>query len=95
LTSANLSTLAMTNMAAIAGTASSVQGVIWTIGGAAMGFLIGAEFNGTIIPFLLGTAACAVGGFIAVVLTEPSRLFAPIEPGSQPQLAVGDPDDLC
>jgi MFS transporter, DHA1 family, multidrug resistance protein len=95
LTSANLSTLAMTNMAAIAGTASSVQGVIWTIGGAAMGFLIGAEFNGTIIPFLLGTAACAIGGFIAVVLTEPNRLFAPIEPGSQPQLAVGDPEDLC
>jgi MFS transporter, DHA1 family, multidrug resistance protein len=95
LTSANLSTLAMTNMAAIAGTASSVQGVIWTIGGAAMGFLIGAEFNGTIIPFLLGTAACAIGGFIAVVLTEPSRLFAPIEPGSQPQLAIGDPEDLC
>ena len=95
LTSANLSTLAMTNMAAIAGTASSVQGVIWTIGGAAMGFLIGAEFNGTIIPFLVGTAACAVAGFLGMVLTEPRRLFAPIEANPQPQLAIGDPDDLC
>ena len=95
LTSANLSTLAMTNMAAIAGTASSVQGVIWTIGGAAMGFLIGAEFNGTIVPFLVGTAACAVAGFAGVILTEPKRLFAPIEDNPQPQLAIGDPDDLC
>jgi len=79
-TSANLSTLAMTNMAAIAGTASSVQGIIWTIGGAAIGFIIGAQFNGTVVPFLLGTAACAVVGFIGVVLTEPRRLFGAIDP---------------
>jgi DHA1 family bicyclomycin/chloramphenicol resistance-like MFS transporter len=92
-TSANLSTLAMTNMASIAGTASSVQGIIWTIGGAVLGFLIGAEFNGSVVPFLIGTFACALAGFIVVVLTEPTRLFASI--GPQPQLAVGDPDDLC
>jgi len=92
-TSATLSTLAMTNMAAIAGTASSVQGIVWTIGGAAIGFLIGSAFNGTVIPFLLGTAGCAVVGFIGVVLTEPKRLFAPMAP--QPQLELGDPDDLC
>jgi len=92
-TSANLSTLAMTNMAAIAGTASSVQGIVWTIGGAAIGFLIGAEFDGTVIPFLFGTAACAIIGFVGVVLTEPKRLFASI--GPQPQIAFGDPDDLC
>jgi DHA1 family bicyclomycin/chloramphenicol resistance-like MFS transporter len=94
-TSANLSTLAMTNMAAIAGTASSVQGVIWTVGGAAMGFLIGAEFNGTVVPFLIGTTACAIAGFIGIVLTEPRRLFAPIGDQPQAQLALGDPDDLC
>ena len=92
-TSANLSTLAMTNMAAIAGTASSVQGIIWTIGGAAIGFLIGAEFDGSVIPFLCGTAACAIIGFFGVVLTEPKRLFASI--GPVPELALGHPDDLC
>jgi DHA1 family bicyclomycin/chloramphenicol resistance-like MFS transporter len=92
-TSANLSTLAMTNMAAIAGTASSVQGVIWTVVGAAIGFFIGGAFNGTPAPFVVGTAACAVVGFIGVVLTEPRRLFAAI--GPTPQLAVADPDDLC
>jgi DHA1 family bicyclomycin/chloramphenicol resistance-like MFS transporter len=83
----------MTNMASIAGTASSVQGVIWTIAGAAIGFVIGGEFNGTPVPFLIGTAACALVGFIGVVLTEPRRLFASI--GPTPQLAIGDPDDLC
>jgi DHA1 family bicyclomycin/chloramphenicol resistance-like MFS transporter len=92
-TSANLSTLAMTNMAAIAGTASSVQGVIWTMGGAALGFLIGAAFNGSVVPFLLGTSACAVAGLIVVALTEPGRLFASLGPTTQ--YALGDPDDLC
>jgi len=86
-TSANLSTLAMTNMAAIAGTASSVQGVVWTIGGATLGFLIGAQFDGSVTPFLLGTAACAVVGFIAVVLTEPKMLFAGVSPGPEEQAA--------
>lgn len=92
-TSANLSTLAMTNMAAIAGTASSVQGVIWTIVGALIGFLIGGAFDGTPLPFIVGTAACAVFGFIVIVLTEPSRLFASLGPA--PSLALGDTDDLC
>ena len=88
-TSANLSTLAMTNMAAIAGTASSVQGVVWTIGGATLGFLIGGQFDGSVTPFLLGTAACAVVGFIAVVLTEPKRLFAGVS-ASEPAAVVAD-----
>lgn len=90
-TSANLSTLAMTNMAAIAGTASSVQGVIWTVAGAAIGFVIGGAFNGTAIPFLVGTAGCALIGFIGVVLTEPHRLFAPL--GDAPTPMIGDPDE--
>ncbi len=34
-------------MAPIAGTASSVQGVIGTIGAAILGFLIGQAFDGT------------------------------------------------
>lgn len=89
-TSANLSTLAMTNMAAIAGTASSVQGIVWTMGGATLGFLIGAQFDGTVTPFLLGTAVCAVAGFVAVVLTEPKRLFGGIEAGSEPATVAAD-----
>lgn len=77
-TSSNLGTLAMEHMAPIAGTASSVQGVVGTIGAAAIGFVIGQQFDGTIIPFAIGTAACAVGAFLLIILTEPKRLFASI-----------------
>jgi DHA1 family bicyclomycin/chloramphenicol resistance-like MFS transporter len=75
-TSSNLGTLAMEHMAPIAGTASSVQGVVGTVGAAAIGFLIGQQFDGTDLPFVLGTAACAAGGFLLIVLTEPTRVFA-------------------
>ncbi len=77
-TSSNLGTLAMEHMAPIAGTASSVQGMTGTIGAAVIGFLIGQQFDGTPIPFAVGTAACAAGGFLMIVLTEPKRLFASI-----------------
>lgn len=83
LTSSNLGTLAMEHMAAIAGTAASVQGVIGTIGAAALGFLIGQSFNGTATPFVVGTALCAGIGFVVVLLTEPKRLFAPIRIDSE------------
>ena len=49
-TTSNFATLAMTNMAAIAGTASSVQGVVGTIGGALIGLVIGQAFDGTAAP---------------------------------------------
>ena len=74
-TSSNLSTLAMEHVAPIAGTASSVQGMIGTVGAAILGFLIGRGFDGTVLPYVIGTAGCAVGGFAALVLTEPTRLF--------------------
>jgi DHA1 family bicyclomycin/chloramphenicol resistance-like MFS transporter len=73
--SSNLSTLAMDRMAAIAGTASSVQGVVGTIGAAIIGYAIGQAFNGTVMPFLWGMAACAIAGLAMVFLTEPRRLF--------------------
>jgi DHA1 family bicyclomycin/chloramphenicol resistance-like MFS transporter len=77
-TSSNLGTLAMEHMAPIADTASSVQGMTGTIGAAAIGFLIGQQFDGTAVPFAVGTALCAAGGFLLIVLTEPERLFARI-----------------
>jgi DHA1 family bicyclomycin/chloramphenicol resistance-like MFS transporter len=80
LASSNLSTLAMEHMAPMAGTASSVQGVISTLGAAAIGFFIGQQFDGTATPFVVGTAICTAFGFVAIVLTEPKRLFAPIPP---------------
>ena len=93
-TSSNLGTLAMEHMAPIAGTASSVQGVVGTVGAALLGFLIGQQFDGTPLPFLIGTAACAAGGFVLIVLTEPKRLFAPIRIDSQAEIPPCVPEHL-
>jgi DHA1 family bicyclomycin/chloramphenicol resistance-like MFS transporter len=58
LIGANSGALAMEPLGHIAGTASSVQGVITTIGGALLGFLVGQQFDGTTLPFLTGSALC-------------------------------------
>ena len=75
-TSSNFGTLAMEHMAPIAGTASSVQGVVGTLGSAALGFAIGQAYDGTTLPFLIGIAGCSAAGFAIVAATEPKRLFA-------------------
>jgi DHA1 family bicyclomycin/chloramphenicol resistance-like MFS transporter len=98
-TSSNLGTLAMEHMAPIAGTASSVQGVISTIGAAIIGFLIGQSFDGTATPYLVGTATCAILAVIAIAMTEPGRLFAPMQADPEEQEAAREstavPEDLA
>ena len=93
-TSSNLGTLAMENMAHIAGTASSVQGVVGTIGAAILGFFIGQAFDGTVQPFLIGVALCAAAGFVVVVLTEPKQLFAGVGARQINPLEPMIPDDF-
>jgi MFS transporter, DHA1 family, multidrug resistance protein len=93
--SSNFGTLAMERMAPIAGTASSVQGVVSTLGAAILGFAIGQAFDGTVKPYLIGCAAAAVGGLIIVILTEPKRLFAPIRIDSGEEIPECVPEDLC
>jgi DHA1 family bicyclomycin/chloramphenicol resistance-like MFS transporter len=99
LASSNLGTLAMEHMAHIAGSASSVQGVVTTIGAAILGFLIGQAFDGTVIPYLTGIALCAVVGFGLIVLTEPKRMFAPMQADPEEQEAAKEstaiPEDLA
>ena len=98
-TSSNLGTLAMEHMAHIAGTASSVQGVVGTVGAALIGFAIGQQFDGTPVPFLVGTALCATGGFLLIVFTEPKQLFAPMQADPEEQEAAREstaiPEDLA
>ncbi|MEO6224333.1 MAG: multidrug effflux MFS transporter [Sphingomicrobium sp.] len=93
-TSSNLGTLAMENMAPIAGTASSVQGVVSTVGAAIIGFVIGQAFDGTIVPFVLGTALATAASFAIVVVTEPGQLFAATGPRHIDVLEPCIPDDL-
>nr|WP_294846190.1 multidrug effflux MFS transporter [uncultured Sphingomonas sp.] len=73
-TTSNFGTLAMTNMAEFAGTASSVQGVASTILGALIGLIIGQSFDGTQIPFLTGLAVCGSASLCLVLWTEHGRL---------------------
>jgi DHA1 family bicyclomycin/chloramphenicol resistance-like MFS transporter len=65
LIGANAGALAMEPLGHIAGTASSLQGLITTVGGALIGFAVGQSFNGTTLPFLTGFTAC--GGAALIV----------------------------
>lgn len=75
LSTANFGAMAMDNMGAIAGTASSVQGFISTAGGAIGGILIGQAFNGTTIPLYSGFLIGGLMALGAVLVTEHGRLF--------------------
>jgi DHA1 family bicyclomycin/chloramphenicol resistance-like MFS transporter len=72
---ANAGALAMEPLGHIAGTASSLQGTITTIGGAAIGFAIGQNFNGTTIPFLIGFSVCGAAALAVAIWANrpPSR----------------------
>ena len=72
LVGANASALAMEPLGHIAGTASSFQGVVTTVGGALIGLAIGQHFNGTTIPFLIGFALCGAGAMAAAVWANPA-----------------------
>jgi len=89
-TSSNLGTLAMERMAPIAGTASSVQGVVGTLGAAIIGFAIGQAFDGSLRPYLIGCASCAVAALAIIALTEPKRLFAAIQSREEPPCMAED-----
>jgi DHA1 family bicyclomycin/chloramphenicol resistance-like MFS transporter len=75
LAGANFNAIAMEHMGRIAGTASSVQGMIQTVGGVAIGAAIGAAFNGTTIPLYTGFALCGLLAFAALAFAERGRLF--------------------
>lgn len=75
LASANFGALAMQPLGHVAGTASSVQGTIGTIGGALLGLLVGQSFDGTLVPMVGAFAAFGAIGLLILVWTERGRLF--------------------
>lgn len=75
LASANFGALAMQPLGHVAGTASSVQGTIGTIGGALLGLLVGQSFDGTLVPMVGGFAAFGALGLLILLWTERGRLF--------------------
>lgn len=73
----NFGAMAMEPLGHIAGTAASVQGFVTTVGGALIGFFIGQQFDGTVVPLTLGFAACGCAALVVVFVTEGGRLFHP------------------
>jgi DHA1 family bicyclomycin/chloramphenicol resistance-like MFS transporter len=81
LMASNFGSMAMEPLGHVAGTASSVQGFVTTIGAAILGFFIGQQFDGTVKPLMIGFFVCALAGLIVVLITEKGRLFQPTASG--------------
>lgn len=77
----NFNALAMEPLGHIAGTASSIMGVISFTGGAILGALVGQAFNGTLVPLAFGYALFGWGAVAIILWTEKGKLFA--RPGSE------------
>ncbi len=75
LATSNFSAMAMENMGAIAGTASSVQGFVSITAGVAIGAVIGLAFDGSTVPMIGGFVTVGILSLAVVALTERGRLF--------------------
>lgn len=71
----NFGAMAMAPLGHIAGSAASIQGFVSTVSAALIGFFIGQNFNGTVIPLTLGFALCSLGALGFVLLAESGHLF--------------------
>ncbi len=76
----NFGAMAMQPLGHIAGTASSAQGLVTTVGGALIGFFIGQHYDGTTVPMSLGFVVCGLGALAFVLWAEKGRLFKGHEP---------------
>lgn len=77
LVAPNFGAMAMEPLGHVAGTASSVQGFVTTVGGALLGFFIGQHFDGTVVPLTLGFSLCGLAALAIVLVVERGRLFHP------------------
>lgn len=66
----NFGAIAMQPMGKIAGSAASVQGVVSTVGGAAVGALIGHQWSGNVVFLPMGAFVCGVAALVCVLLAE-------------------------
>ena len=71
----NFNALAMEPLGHVAGTASSVQGFLQTVGGGVIGALIGQAFDGTVAPLAGGYFVAAVIALVMTLIAEKGRLF--------------------
>lgn len=71
----NFNALAMEPLGHIAGTASSIMGVISFTGGAVLGAIVGQAFDDTMVPLALGYALFGWLAVAIIVWTEKGKLF--------------------
>lgn len=79
LVGANAGALAMQPLGHIAGTASAVQGMLGTIGGALIGYGVGQAFDGTTLPLVAGFAICGGLALAVALWANPKDEAAPFE----------------
>jgi DHA1 family bicyclomycin/chloramphenicol resistance-like MFS transporter len=77
LSMSNFGAMAMEPLAAVAGTAASVQGFVTTLGGALLGYAIGQSFNGTTVPMIAGFVMAGTIALAIIFVTERGHLFRP------------------
>jgi DHA1 family bicyclomycin/chloramphenicol resistance-like MFS transporter len=75
LAASNFNAIAMNRMAAIAGSAASVQGVITMVGGAMLGSLIGHQWSGHVVFLPSGSFCCGLLALTSLLIAEKGRLF--------------------
>ena len=71
----NFGAMAMAPLGHLAGTGSSVQGCVTTLGGAVIGSLIGQLYDGTTVPLALGLTTTGLIALGFVFYAEHGRLF--------------------
>jgi MFS transporter, DHA1 family, multidrug resistance protein len=74
---ANFTALAMEPQGHIAGTASSLYGTLTTLLGIGIGYTIGKDYDGTLLPFATGFFLCTLAALAVVLVVEKGRLFTP------------------
>ena len=77
LASGNFGAMAMEPMGHIAGVAASFQGLVSMVGASLIGFAIGQNFNGTVVPLEAGYLICGLLALVVVLTAERGRLFRP------------------
>jgi DHA1 family bicyclomycin/chloramphenicol resistance-like MFS transporter len=77
LCGSNFGAMAMEPVGRIAGTASSIQGFITSVGAVIVGSIIGQSYNGTTYPLAIGYLGIGLAVLAVVYLTEGGKLFQP------------------
>ena len=75
LCGSNFGAMAMETVGHIAGSASSVQGFITSIGAVIVGSLTGQSFNGSMLPLAIGYLCIGVAVLATILVVEKGRLF--------------------